>query len=377
MFLEDSHLQIQSQWVAQLLNWYDSHKRDFPWRRAISVYHTWICEVMSQQTTMAVVVPRFENFIRVLPTLSDLAHCSDDVLRELWMGLGYYARARNLRKGAHFILSDRGGEFPACYEDWLNVPGVGPYTASVISSICFSEPKACVDGNVIRVIARLTGCTNEELWTESGKKSVQAIVDCFIDIRRPGDFNQAMMELGATVCQKQSPDCERCPLSDFCLAKQHQKTHLCPPNKPRKNFETVELDALRVLDVDGQQGGGEEWVLLVERKRGFLSETVGFPLFKESERSTLLAWLQKNDLLKSLEFSEDCLNHTITHHQIKIRTLDVQLSNHPKARDAFVNQLNVQFSGHFTAHRWVSKTVAKKAFASSLDRKIWEKISLF
>ncbi|NBW81565.1 A/G-specific adenine glycosylase, partial [bacterium] len=116
MFLEDSHLRDERSWVGALLNWYDLNKRDFPWRREKTTYGTWICEVMSQQTTMAVVVPRFVEFIKALPSVSDLASCSDEALRELWSGLGYYARARNLRKGALYIVEEQGGVFPDSYE---------------------------------------------------------------------------------------------------------------------------------------------------------------------------------------------------------------------------------------------------------------------
>ncbi|MEY3903639.1 MAG: hypothetical protein RL189_2945, partial [Pseudomonadota bacterium] len=232
MFIEDTHLANHPRWVNLLLAWYDQHKRDFPWRRKIDVYHTWICEVMSQQTTMAVVVPRFERFVATLPDVKSLADCSDDHLRELWSGLGYYARARNLRNGARYIETERGGHFPADYEQWLTVPGVGPYTASVISSICSLEARGCVDGNVIRVVARLTGCSSGDIWSEIGRKRIQDIVDRSIDHERPGDFNQAMMELGATLCQKQSPGCERCPVKTVCRASMLGIVAHCPPNKP-------------------------------------------------------------------------------------------------------------------------------------------------
>lgn len=374
MFIEDSHLADHPPWVNLLLAWYDQNKRDFPWRRKIDVYHTWICEVMSQQTTMAVVVPRFERFIATLPDVKSLADCSEDLLRELWSGLGYYARARNLRNGARYIVTERGGHFPANYEQWLTVPGVGPYTASVTASICAREARACVDGNVIRVVARLTGCSSADIWSELGRKKIQDLADRFIDHGRPGDFNQAMMELGATVCQKQSPSCERCPVKTVCRASRLEVVAQCPPNKPRKQIEFVELDALRV---SSPAAGGDELYLLVGRKRGFLSETVGFPLFAETERSTLHAWLKANNHVKSVHISSDGLSHTITNHRISVRIVDVELFAGAALPSDFERQFSQQFADSLADCRWVSKSLTKKTVASSLDRKIWENIALF
>ncbi len=376
MFPEDSHLRRSANWVPQLLGWYDTHKRDFPWRQHLSVYWTWICEVMSQQTTMAVVVPRFREFVKALPDVQSLANCSDDVLRQLWAGLGYYARARNLRKGAQYIVSELGGCFPADYESWLKVPGVGPYTASVISSICFKEARACVDGNVIRVIARLTGCSSVEIWSDAGRKWIQALTDDVIDCARPGAFNQAMMALGATLCQKKSPECHLCPVRDVCRAFQMQKVHACPANKPRKQFESVELAALRISALS-QHVSPQEQILLVERKKGFLSETVGFPLLKQAEHKKLAAWLGAHELVDSLRVSEDTLSHTITHHQLQVRIFDVELSHQQGAAEDFAAHLLIEFSAFFDSPRWVSKSLTESGVASSLDRKIWENISLF
>ncbi|MEN9811017.1 MAG: hypothetical protein RLZZ488_2584 [Pseudomonadota bacterium] len=374
MFIEDSHLADHPNWVNVLLAWYDQHKRDFPWRRKIDVYHTWICEVMSQQTTMAVVVPRFERFVATLPDVTSLADCSEDLLRELWSGLGYYARARNLRNGARYIVTERGGHFPANYEQWLTVPGVGPYTASVIASICAREAKACVDGNVIRVVARLAGFSSTEVWSELGKKSIQGIADRFIDHDRPGDFNQAMMELGATLCQKQSPGCGRCPIKTVCRASQLGIVAQCPPNKPRKQTEFVELDALRV---SSPAAGGNEQYLLVARKRGFLSETVGFPLFPETDRSSLHTWLKENVHVRSVQISSEEPSHTITNHRISVRVVDVELFEGADLSSEFVRHFSQRFAESVTDCRWVSKSLTKKTVASSLDRKIWENIALF
>jgi A/G-specific adenine glycosylase len=376
MFSNDSHLLVKECWVPQLLQWYDSNRRDFPWRRDPSVYRTWICEVMSQQTTMAVVVPRFKTFVDELPDVESLAGCPDEQLRRLWAGLGYYARARNLRKGAEYIVSQLRGRFPADYESWRMVPGVGPYTASVIASICFGEPRACVDGNVIRVIARLTGCSEPDIWSESGRKWIQSLANSVIDRQRPGDFNQAMMELGATVCPKKSPDCPNCPLQNVCVAFRENKTHLCPPTKPRQQFESVELSALRIT-VEPTGLNTEGFCLLVERRKGFLTQTVGFPLVRSDDSEKLIEWLKSDGVVCAVHRSEDLLSHTITHHQLKIRILDVKISSIPEATERFADKLVSGFGNLFACPRWVSKSLTESGLSSSLDRKIWENISLF
>jgi A/G-specific adenine glycosylase len=380
MLLNDHHLRIDPEWVSRLLDWYDLHKRDFPWRRKISVYHTWICEVMSQQTTMAVVVPRFEAFVERLPTLEDLASVSDDVLRELWAGLGYYARARNLRSGAAYIVRERSGAFPSSYDEWLKVPGVGPYTASVIASICFSHRKACVDGNVIRVVARLAGCSAVELWSENGRSAIQDLVDNVIPATRPGDFNQAMMELGATRCQKKSPQCHECPVSMSCSAFSHQQVEICPPNKPRKDFIDVQLIALHVCRGSSASSNRRD-LFLAERLSGFLAGTVGFPLLRIEPGKSIRHYLEqfsKNPSVSNVHLENVKISHTITHHKLSLSVVTLELAESISGSEVFDPRLTFlldQMSVSLGRPQWVSKSQASRSVASSLDRKIWEKIS--
>jgi len=380
MHLNSIHLRNNREWVNQLLSWYDLHKRDFPWRRNISTYHTWICEVMSQQTTMAVVVPRFQAFVETLPDLQALADVSDEVLRELWAGLGYYARARNLRAGAQYIVKEHSGSFPESYEGWLKVPGVGPYTASVIASICFSVPKACVDGNVIRVIARLTNCTSLGLWTDEGRLAVQEVVDAIIERGRPGDFNQAMMELGATVCQKQSPDCLHCPIQNSCMACSQMNVAMCPPNKPRKDFVDVRVLALQFYR-RASDSAAHDHLLLVDRASGFLSGTLGFPLLKcEPGRSpeSHVEELVRCSGVDRVFIDQQSILHTITNHRLNLNIVRVCLTGCDSVHSTHASLVaEILESCRIPVMRsiWVSKSHARKSLASSLDRKIWEKIS--
>ncbi|MBO3463177.1 MAG: A/G-specific adenine glycosylase [Aetokthonos hydrillicola CCALA 1050] len=271
---------------------------------------------MSQQTTLAVVVPKFSEFVKHLPTVYDLATCDEEKLRELWSGLGYYARARNLRKGAQFIIEQLNNRFPQSYREWLQIPGCGPYTAAVIASICFNEKVACVDGNVVRVVSRLLGLC-KDVWSSSGKSTIEDYVASMIPEERPGDFNQAMMELGATVCRKTKPNCPACPLQENCLAFANNWIDICPPKKPRREPVNVELFAILVWRKSTDK------LAIVDRKNGFLSKTVGFPLLQKLEET------QAKEVLKSLpnlDFFElpTKFSHAITHHRISGKVILAQ-----------------------------------------------------
>lgn len=377
MIFEHSHLLSSLEWRASLLHWYDTHKRDFPWRQHVSPYWTWVCEVMSQQTTLGVVVPRFNEFVQKLPTVSHLAAASDETLRSLWAGLGYYARARNLRSGAQYIVSQLHGSFPRTYDEWLKVPGVGPYTASVIVSICFGLPKACVDGNVIRVVSRMTATSSPEVWSENGRIKIQRIVDAVIDPVRAGDFNQAMMELGAVVCKKQNPDCNGCPVRGGCRASQQMIVESCPPNKPRKEFLQVKLLAL-IFSSSVTGDASSENILLTERQRGFLSGTLGFPLIQIEDDAALdriQNGLKKFSEVATLRLHEPNVRHTITRHKLEVGQIHVVLKQQGTSADSVAGKLIQSLGVKLSAQTWVSKNLVSENVSSALDLKVWEKFS--
>lgn len=211
---------------APLLAWYDKHRRTLPWREVVSPYRTWVSEIMLQQTRVSAVLPYFQRFMSALPTVEDLASAEEAQLMSLWQGLGYYSRARNLQKAAQVIVRDHGGAFPDSYEQLLQLSGVGDYTAGAIASIAFSEAVPAVDGNVLRVAARLTDC-GENILLPAVRRRFREELAAIIPHDRPGDFNQALMELGALVCLPNTePKCGECPCRDFCLGYErgHQKT---------------------------------------------------------------------------------------------------------------------------------------------------------
>lgn len=191
-----------------LLRWYDENQRDLPWRRTADPYHIWVSEIMLQQTRVAAVLPRYGKFLQRFPSVQKLASARLSSVLAEWSGLGYYRRARNLHAAAKIIVRRFAGIFPESSEQWRKLPGIGRYTAAAIASIAFEEPIAVLDGNVERVLRRLLHCaTVADSWNAA---------QTLLDPERPGDCNQAIMELGATVCLPGEPVCARCPITKFC-----------------------------------------------------------------------------------------------------------------------------------------------------------------
>ena len=204
--------------TGPLLAWYDENKRDLPWRGVPDPYKVWVSEIMLQQTRVAAVLPYYRAWMEELPTVEALANVSDEKLMKLWQGLGYYSRARNLQKAALMIVETFGGRFPETYTNLLKLPGVGAYTAGAVASIAFGQPVPAVDGNVLRVAARVADI-REDIMEPRIRNSVQALMESAVPADRPGEFNQALMDLGATVCLPNgAPECGRCPLAELCEA---------------------------------------------------------------------------------------------------------------------------------------------------------------
>lgn len=204
--------------VSALLDWYRASARDLPWRRHITPYRVWISEIMLQQTRVEAVKPYFHRFLEELPDIPSLAGVEDARLLKLWEGLGYYSRARNLKKAANVVMEQYGGELPADLQKLKKLPGIGSYTAGAIASIAFGIPAPAVDGNVLRVLARLTGCDADILRPQTRAAAEQAVLQ-MCPAEAPGDFTQGMIELGATVCVPNGEaKCSACPVSRWCVA---------------------------------------------------------------------------------------------------------------------------------------------------------------
>ncbi len=225
-----------------LLEWYSEHKRDLPWRRDPTPYHVWVSEIMLQQTRVQAVLGYYARFLETCPTVADLAALPEEQLLKLWQGLGYYNRARSLQKAAKLIMEQHGGVFPSDYDAIRALPGVGDYTAGAISSIAFGNPAPAVDGNVLRVVSRITG-DGTDITTTAMKRRVTDALRQIIPLKAPGDFTQAMMELGATVCLPNgAPLCAQCPAASFCEAHRTDRTAQLPVKKAPKERRVEQRD---------------------------------------------------------------------------------------------------------------------------------------
>jgi A/G-specific adenine glycosylase len=242
----------QRRFRKNLLAWYDLHRRDLPWRESRDPYRVWLSEIMLQQTRVAAVIEHYHEFLRRFPTVEKLAAAREASVLAAWSGLGYYRRARMMHAAARIIVREYGGKFPATEEGLRLLPGIGRYTAAAIASIAFDEQTAVVDGNVERVLQRVSGkrLAGEELWQAANR---------MLHAKRPGDFNQAMMELGAVVCTPRAPGCLTCPVVELCATR----GDLVAINKPAPQKKR---EIHYALDYRNQDGRGDE-VFLVRRAR--------------------------------------------------------------------------------------------------------------
>jgi len=246
--------------AALLLAWYDQNARQLPWRSDISPYRTWVSEIMLQQTQVETVIPYFERFLRGFPDLTSLAHASQAEVLQAWEGLGYYSRARNLHKCAQLLCQQYNCQLPADLAALRELPGIGRYTAGAIASIAFGIPAPALDANIRRVLSRLLEL-REPVGSTEGEKKLWDAAEQLLSRERPGDHNQALMELGALLCKPKAPDCPRCPLRGECLAYAHGSQNELPVRKakPAVPHYTVTAAVIRreglVLIAQRPQGG--------------------------------------------------------------------------------------------------------------------------
>ena len=277
--------------AEDLLEFYDRDARLLPFRLNPIPYHIWISEIMLQQTRMDTVIPYFNRFIETLPGIKDLAEVDDDRLMKLWEGLGYYSRARNLKKAAQLIQTEYNGVMPASFEELLKLPGIGPYTAGAIASIAFGETVPAVDGNVIRVFSRIMAYDGPAM-TAPGRRFITDAVRSVMSTDRPGDFNQAVMELGATICLPNgAPLCHKCPINLYCKAYQAGNP-LDYPVLPIKKARKIEKHTVLLI----HQLFGTDQSFMLERRpdSGLLAGLYQFPMKSgQLDESEIRLWLQE------------------------------------------------------------------------------------
>ena len=234
--------------VVPLLDWFRKNARVLPWREQPLPYYVWVSEIMLQQTRVEAVKPYFARFTEALPDPEALAGCPQEKLLKLWEGLGYYNRVRNMQKAAVILVEKYGGRLPDTDEELLTLPGIGSYTAGAIASIAYGRPVPAVDGNVLRVISRICG-SEKDILQQSVKKEVEALLRPMMPKERPGDFNQALMELGATVCLPGGvPECSRCPVEQLCFAREKGRQMELPVRSSKKPRRIEKRTVLLIRD---------------------------------------------------------------------------------------------------------------------------------
>ncbi|MFY0685176.1 MAG: A/G-specific adenine glycosylase [Balneola sp.] len=303
-----------SEFSSFLLDWYQEHKRGMPWRGEEDPYKIWISEIMLQQTRVDQARPYFENFMELFPTVHDLAKADQQQVLKAWEGLGYYSRARNLHAASKMIVNDFDGKLPESYDEIIKLKGIGPYTAAAITSIAFGQPNAVVDGNVIRVITRYYGI-EDNVRSSKTTKQVQQLVNELISQENPADFNQAMMELGATVCSPTKPDCLNCPIQSGCVATKIAKTDVIPyKSKAKKKPHKV----IGVGIIEREDG---KVLIALRPENAMLGGLWEFPGGKQEKRETIQQTVER-ELHEELDVEVHAykefmnLKHTYSHFSI-------------------------------------------------------------
>ena len=297
--------------VVPLLEWYDHQKRTLPWRSKPTPYRVWVSEIMLQQTRVEAVKPYFARFMKALPTVKKLAACPEEELLKLWEGLGYYNRVRNMQKAAQILVKENKGEVPAQFDELIKLPGIGKYTAGAISSIAFGIPVPAVDGNVLRVITRITA-DERDISKDSVKQAIARDIQEIIPMRRAGDFNQALIELGAIVCVPNGPaKCSECPVAHLCEAKRKEIVNEFPKKAPKKARTIEQKTVLLIKD-------GEKVAIRKRPKKGLLAGLYELPniegeLSEEEVLEEVKAYGLSPLFIKRLEDSKHIFTHKEWH----------------------------------------------------------------
>lgn len=323
--------------IKALLKWYEKSHRDFPWRDNPDPYWVWLAEIMSQQTTMTALLPYFYRFIEKFPTVEALAKADEQSVLSAWAGLGYYSRARNVHRSAKIIVGERGGRFPESFEKWLELPGIGPYTAAAVASQCFGVKEPVWDGNVLRVCSRLE--RRSDVFEKTFRVEMEDALRQKMSNFSASEFNQAFMELGATICTPKNPECGRCPLSEICFSLKSSVVAKFPPPKPR--IKNIEIKCRVFVKLFASKNG--QYFAFVKKREGqvwfpglwdFPSELGGLskPIASIQELSTT-----------AVEFGE--VRHQITHHKIHLKGL---------AEVVDKNNVEKKNSASSEAERWLS-----------------------
>ncbi|MGZ3683366.1 MAG: A/G-specific adenine glycosylase [Bdellovibrionota bacterium] len=304
---------------APLLNWYSKQKRDLPWRKNRDPYRIRLSEIMLQQTRVEAVLPYYERFLSNFPTVADLAAAETDTVTNLWAGLGYYSRARNLHAAARQVVADHGGKFPRELDELLSLKGVGGYTAAAVASIAFGKPHCALDGNLERVFSRLIACRLDPK-SKAGRARLLELGDSLVQAGQPGEVNQAVMDLSSAICLPKNPRCGECPLAFACEARKLGVQAQLPVKRPKPEKILLTANAWAVV-------AGEELLLARRSPGSWLSGMWDLPWRIEKERAT------RAPAPFGEELAECSVNRTITKHKITFDVKGLLCRTRPGARE--------------------------------------------
>ena len=347
---------MNKRWGDKLSRWYMKNKRDLPWRKNQDPYKILVSEIMLQQTQVIKVIPYFERFIRTFPDFESLSQALEDDVLKLWSGLGYYRRARNLKKTSQVIVDTYNGSMPKCYEDIVKLPGIGDYTANAILSIAFDQSAIVLDGNVIRVSSRVFGI-GRDLDKTCTKDKIKNQLKAEMFDEKPSVFNQALMELGALICTPSSPHCTSCPVSQHCYALQNHLVEELPPVKKQQEIEVQHKTAFIIK----HQG---KWLVTKKTNSKILNDLWIFPEVHQEKNETF----EKSYGLK-IKLGKKIAD--ITHH-ITYRRMRYEI------REAFLKKTMLSLRGQQGRGnlnlKWVSSQDLNEIPHSSLTAKIMDKV---
>lgn len=327
---------------AKIIDWYKKNKRDLPWRKTTDPYTVWISEVILQQTRVNQGLSYFLSFKKEFPTIKKLALAEEDKILKVWEGLGYYSRARNMHFTAKNILKNLDGNFPNKYDELIKLKGIGPYTAAAISSFCFNEPKAVVDGNVMRVLSRFIGII-QPINSTLGQKEINEVASLLLDKVNSGLHNQAIMEFGALQCTPLNPNCNNCVLNTNCFAFANNKVNILPVKIKKNQVKTKYLNYFIINYKNSifikKRIGNNIWknlheLPLIENEKNFDSEIKLASRIKTKFKS------------KNITFSKQPveITHLLTHQKLMIRFYKIEISDFEFLRKNYicvkVNNLN-------------------------------------
>lgn len=330
----------------QLLSWYREENRPYPWKHNRDLYQIWLSEIMLQQTRTEQALPYYNRFINRFPTVEVLAAAKEDEVLELWQGLGYYSRGRNLLKAAKIIHAELGGVFPKDYRSWLKIPGVGPYTAAAITSFGYNQPNAVIDGNVYRILSRYFD-VSEPIDTTSGKQLFSRLANTLLDPQQAGKYNQAIMDFGATVCKPKNPHCGECVLTENCQSLKSATIPLRPVKSRKVKKENLQISYAFITD-------GENFLLQKRDSNSIWPGMYEFPAIPR-EFSTE-KWLQNLSVpLRDPAPKMGTLKHQLTHRNVRATFYKIHLSKLPLSKikgTVLANQKNLS---KFAVHQLIKK----------------------